>query len=94
MEGIDIQERVMTASAKMDGPGLIAIVWHFRFLSGWVERVTDMFRTVCTKDDVCNGMMPTGDGGVCYKGGITVKENYQMCDVTSMYKKPSTLVHH
>ncbi|KAI9766622.1 MAG: hypothetical protein M1840_006433 [Geoglossum simile] len=27
--------------------------------------------------------MPGGEGGVCYHGGIAVKENYQMCDVTN-----------
>jgi len=31
-------------------------------------------------------MMPTGDGGVCYQGGVTIKENHQMCDVTSRSK--------
>ncbi|KAI9376685.1 hypothetical protein BJX61DRAFT_530690 [Aspergillus egyptiacus] len=38
---------------------------------------------VCTADDACNAMMPTGEGGVCYKQGVTVKENHQMCDVTN-----------
>lgn len=27
--------------------------------------------------------MPEGAGGVCYKQGDVVKENYQMCDVTN-----------
>lgn len=27
--------------------------------------------------------MPEGEGGVCYKQGITVKENFQICDVTN-----------
>ncbi|KAL4942049.1 hypothetical protein BDV06DRAFT_193177 [Aspergillus oleicola] len=38
---------------------------------------------VCQTDDVCNAMMPTGEDGVCYKQGVTVKENFQMCDVTN-----------
>ncbi|KAK2773117.1 hypothetical protein FQN52_004709 [Onygenales sp. PD_12] len=38
---------------------------------------------VCKTDDVCNRMMPEGEGGVCYKQGITVKENYQICAVTN-----------
>ncbi|KAL4905372.1 hypothetical protein BDW74DRAFT_152521 [Aspergillus multicolor] len=38
---------------------------------------------VCKTDDACNAMMPTGEGGVCYKQGVTVKENFQMCDVTN-----------
>ncbi|KAL1858602.1 FAD-dependent urate hydroxylase [Paecilomyces lecythidis] len=27
--------------------------------------------------------MPDGEGGVCYKQGLVVNENYQMCDVTN-----------
>ncbi|KAL1990526.1 hypothetical protein VTN49DRAFT_6365 [Thermomyces lanuginosus] len=38
---------------------------------------------VCTTDDACNAMMPSGEGGVCYTQGIVVKENHQMCDVTN-----------
>jgi len=26
-------------------------------------------------------MMPKGMDGTCYKGGLTVKQNYQMCQV-------------
>ncbi|KAK3393564.1 hypothetical protein B0H63DRAFT_498688 [Podospora didyma] len=46
---------------------------------GW----TGINCNVCTKDDVCNKMTETGDGGVCYKGGEVVKQNHQMCDVTN-----------
>ena len=28
-------------------------------------------------------MMPEGEGGVCFKQGITVKQNFQQCDVTN-----------
>lgn len=28
-------------------------------------------------------MMPTGEDGVCYKEGVTVRQNFQMCDVTN-----------
>ncbi|QSS66742.1 ATP-binding cassette protein [Histoplasma capsulatum] len=38
---------------------------------------------VCKTDNVCNSMMPEGEGGVCYKDGVTQKENYQMCAVTN-----------
>ncbi|KAI9924611.1 hypothetical protein ASPWEDRAFT_51625 [Aspergillus wentii DTO 134E9] len=38
---------------------------------------------VCKTDNACNAMMPEGEGGVCYKQGITVKQNFQMCDVTN-----------
>ena len=38
---------------------------------------------VCKTDDACNALMPEGEGGVCYKQGLVVKQNYQMCDVTN-----------
>lgn len=38
---------------------------------------------VCKTDQACNAMMPDKTGGVCYKDGVIVKENYQMCDVTN-----------
>ncbi|KAL2863800.1 putative ATP-dependent permease ADP1 [Aspergillus lucknowensis] len=38
---------------------------------------------VCKTDDACSAMMPNGEDGVCYKQGVTVKENFQMCDVTN-----------
>lgn len=38
---------------------------------------------VCKTNNACNAMMPEGEGGVCYKQGITVNENFQMCDVTN-----------
>ena len=28
-------------------------------------------------------MTSSGEGGVCYKGGLVVHENYQQCDVTN-----------
>ncbi|KAJ5534650.1 hypothetical protein N7527_000904 [Penicillium freii] len=38
---------------------------------------------VCDSDNACNAMMPEDQGGVCHKQGVTVKENFQMCDVTN-----------
>ncbi|KAK9375453.1 uncharacterized protein V1513DRAFT_442998 [Lipomyces chichibuensis] len=38
---------------------------------------------VCMNDDACNAFMPDGAGGACYKGGMAVKENFQMCNVTN-----------
>ncbi|EAS29262.3 ABC transporter [Coccidioides immitis RS] len=38
---------------------------------------------VCETNDACNSMMPEGEGGVCYKEPLVVKENYQICDVTN-----------
>ncbi|KAL0081558.1 putative ABC transporter [Phycomyces blakesleeanus] len=37
---------------------------------------------VCKTDNVCNAMVPTGQG-TCYRGGLTVVENHQMCNVTN-----------
>ena len=36
---------------------------------------------LCQIDRACNPLMPEGMNGTCYKGGLTVKENYQMCQV-------------
>ncbi|KAI5808588.1 hypothetical protein DFH27DRAFT_539705 [Peziza echinospora] len=46
---------------------------------GW----TGVNCNLCTNDNACNKLMPTGSDGVCYKGGVTVKENFQMCEVTN-----------
>jgi hypothetical protein len=40
---------------------------------------------VCENDSVCDALMPEKKDGVCYKGGVTVKQNYQQCDVVSEY---------
>ncbi|KAJ6262287.1 hypothetical protein Dda_3094 [Drechslerella dactyloides] len=39
---------------------------------------------LCTTDDACAPMMMDGITGKCYKGGLTVKENFQMCRVTNI----------
>lgn len=38
---------------------------------------------VCQSNSACNPLMPEGINGTCYKGGLTVNENFQMCDVTN-----------
>ncbi|KAF2196294.1 hypothetical protein GQ43DRAFT_383655 [Delitschia confertaspora ATCC 74209] len=38
---------------------------------------------VCKTNDACNAMMPEGEGGVCFREGQLVKENFQMCDITN-----------
>ena len=38
---------------------------------------------VCKRDDACNAFMPESDGGICYRGGVVVKQNHQMCDITN-----------
>jgi hypothetical protein len=45
----------------------------------------------CQTDDACTNFHLPGwntdgsDNMTCYKGGNTVRENFQMCDVTSKY---------
>lgn len=34
---------------------------------------------------MCNSLVPTGQNGTCYRDGVTVFENYQMCNVTSKF---------
>ena len=46
---------------------------------GW----TGINCNVCNSNKACNAMMPENEGGVCYRDGEVVKENYQMCDVTN-----------
>ncbi|KAH8816463.1 ABC transporter-like protein [Xylogone sp. PMI_703] len=46
---------------------------------GW----TGINCNVCKENKACNALMPEGEGGVCYKRGDVVKQNYQMCDVTN-----------
>ena len=46
---------------------------------GW----TGVNCNTCTRDDVCNAIMPNDEGGVCYTQGKVIRENYQMCDVTN-----------
>ncbi|KAM0335478.1 hypothetical protein ACHAQA_000526 [Verticillium albo-atrum] len=46
---------------------------------GW----TGINCNVCTEDNACNAMIPSGEGGVCYQNGEVVNHNYQMCDVTN-----------
>ncbi|CAB4384530.1 hypothetical protein RhiirA5_476344 [Rhizophagus irregularis] len=36
---------------------------------------------VCKTDSACDPMVSTKQNGTCYKGGLTVYENFQMCDV-------------
>ena len=38
---------------------------------------------VCTTNQACNAFMPDGESGVCYKQGLVVHENFQMCNVTN-----------
>ncbi|KAK9708293.1 FAD-dependent urate hydroxylase [Basidiobolus ranarum] len=38
---------------------------------------------ICESDLACNALVPTGQNGTCYKGGLVVFNNYQVCDVTN-----------
>lgn len=39
---------------------------------------------VCKDNKACDAMMPDKAGGVCYKDGLVVRENYQICEVTNV----------
>ena len=38
---------------------------------------------VCKTNEACDALMPDNAGGICYKDGVVVKENHQMCDITN-----------
>ncbi|KAJ9079548.1 FAD-dependent urate hydroxylase [Entomophthora muscae] len=38
---------------------------------------------MCETNDACNSLIPGGTNETCYKGGIVVNRNYQMCSVTN-----------
>lgn len=38
---------------------------------------------VCETDKACSALIPGEEDGVCYKEGLLVKQNYQVCDVTN-----------
>lgn len=38
---------------------------------------------MCENDNVCTSFIPGQEQGVCYKGGIVIDRNYQMCKVTN-----------
>ncbi|KAG5357915.1 ABC transporter G family member [Yarrowia sp. B02] len=39
---------------------------------------------LCNQDAACNRFFPKGVNGTCYTGGMLVRENHQMCDVTNV----------
>ena len=38
---------------------------------------------ICKTNSVCSAFTPEGTDGVCYKGGLVVNENYQVCNITN-----------
>jgi hypothetical protein len=88
MRGIpDLKENCV--NVKKDGEGLTVMVRSFILVSSGSALMIDI---VCETDKACAGFKirtPSGqeseddDPMVCYKGGLAVHENYQMCDVTS-----------
>ncbi|QDS68791.1 hypothetical protein FKW77_005871 [Venturia effusa] len=38
---------------------------------------------VCQTDDACSALIPGGEGAVCYKDGLVVRQNFQNCDITN-----------
>ncbi|KAF8927973.1 hypothetical protein BGZ58_009984, partial [Dissophora ornata] len=63
---------------------------HFAPCNGYDGRCTcppgfagdNCAEPVCEADHVCDELVPTGRNGTCYKGGYTVYESFQQCDVT------------
>ncbi|RKP27887.1 LOW QUALITY PROTEIN: hypothetical protein SYNPS1DRAFT_32331 [Syncephalis pseudoplumigaleata] len=38
---------------------------------------------ICTQDDACLPLVPTNRNATCFRGGLVVKANHQMCNVTN-----------
>ncbi|KAI8053515.1 hypothetical protein BDF22DRAFT_685095 [Syncephalis plumigaleata] len=38
---------------------------------------------ICTRDDACLPLVPTNRNATCFRGGLVVKANHQMCNVTN-----------
>lgn len=47
--------------------------------SGWYGINCNM----CSENKACNALMPEGEAGTCYTGGILVRENFHYCNVTN-----------
>jgi hypothetical protein len=77
-------------NVRMVGEVSIAMVRLETFSSKFCS---NMYHLVCQTDDACTGFPlaggisnfdePTSPNMTCYKGGQTVFNNHQMCDVTS-----------
>lgn len=86
MVEIELLEKMITVIVQKAGKELIVMVTYFcvsvyAWRSGIV--ISLFFSSVCKTDSVCDSLVPTGQNGTCYRGGITIFENYQMCNVTS-----------
>ncbi|KNE55746.1 hypothetical protein AMAG_01623 [Allomyces macrogynus ATCC 38327] len=46
---------------------------------GW----TGINCNVCTRDSVCDALVPTGQNGTCYSGALAVTRNHHQCRVTN-----------
>ena len=89
------ETEILLVNAKMDGGVSIVIVCNIRLPDSLHNIDRYLSNAVCKTDSSCNGFpLPGGvvvdDPGVevnmtCYKGGETIFNNHQMCDVTSMF---------
>lgn len=83
MEGIELQEKKITVIVLKDGKASIVMVSVIIYTKKGT--MTLIGSIVCTMDSVCDPLVPTGNNGTCYRGGLTVFENHQMCNVTSKF---------
>ncbi|KNE58552.1 hypothetical protein AMAG_04118 [Allomyces macrogynus ATCC 38327] len=43
----------------------------------------DCTEPLCTRDSVCDALVPTGQNGTCYSGALAVNRNHHQCRVTN-----------
>lgn len=89
MDVIEHPEKMITVIVLKDGKELIAMVTYHHI--NRFRHIYMMLCIVCKTDSVCDSLVPTGQNGTCYRNGITVFENYQMCNVTSKVYHSTTL---
>lgn len=91
-----------SVTARRDGAVSTATVHLINSSTGSIRGADYL---VCKNDDACAGFQTRfpgneGNGGaaanetsdmVCYKGGLAIERNWQMCDVTSEHSSSSNI---
>lgn len=84
MEIIGLLEKItIVIVLKVGKESIATVIIHIFIVIVTIPSLFFVLCVVCNTDSVCDSLVPTGQNGTCYRDGITVFENYQMCNVTS-----------